>query len=213
VGTTETLATPSELPPETGALLERSAFTVALLGPSGTGKSAVAEELHHQGLADVNATLATRPLRATESAATLDHEFITPGELTERTNSGGVLLTLPYYGFDYGVPYLRQPPLGRVALMVLKTKFIKDFKAHYPHTRIYQIEAWPERAYERMHQRGHDSTSDIMDRMRQYGRELDAGRLIAHHIFSNNGQLAHTVKRVAAQLRLDLALHDAKAFK
>jgi ribose 1,5-bisphosphokinase PhnN len=205
VGTAEILVNPLEPPLDDTLLLDPNAPNiVVLLGPSGAGKSSVAKCLDSLGLADVNPTVATRPLRDTESATdTVDHVFATKAEFKIRDQRGDFLDTQPYYGFDYGVPYLRRPPDGQVALMVLKASFMKKFVAYYPNTHIYQIEVSPETAYQRMLLRGHESDDDIINRMKHYGPELDAGRLIAHRVFSNEGELNDTVRQVKDQILTD----------
>ena len=216
VGTAETAINLPIPPLDSVQLIEPSATNIyVLLGPSGAGKSSVAERLARLGIADVNPTVATRPLRETESAAaTLDHIFSSKAAFDRREQRGDFVDTQPYYSFDYGVPYLRQPPDGEVALMVLKASFMKKFVAYYPNTHIFQIEVTPETAYRRMLLRGHQSDADIMERMKRYGPELDAGRLIAHAIFSNEGKLDDTAQQVAAQIQQDqTAAQHARAFK
>jgi ribose 1,5-bisphosphokinase PhnN len=206
VGTSETLFTTVEAPLEPAPRLDPHAFNVVLLGPSGAGKSTVAECLDKLGIADVNPTLATRPLRQTESGATIDHTFVSQEHFAAAEQAGQFVVAKNYYGFDYGAAYLRQPPDGQVPLTVLKTNFMAEFLAYYPNTRIYQIEVSPAVAYERMFLRGHQSDTDLQDRMKHYGGEVDAGRLIAHTLFDNDRELASTVQRVAAQICIDSTL-------
>jgi ribose 1,5-bisphosphokinase PhnN len=215
VGTVETLVNPPETPLDSARRLDPHAFNVVLLGPSGAGKTSVAERLASLGIADVNPTVCTRPPRDTEpEAATIDHIFSTPAEFGVREERGDFLVKQPYYSFDYGAPYLRQPSANQIALMVLKASFMAPFTAYYPKTRIYQIEVSPETAYRRMLLRGHQSDTDIIERMKHYGPELDAGRLIAHKVFSNEGELDDTAQQVAARIRQDQAAgQTAIAFK
>ncbi len=185
--------------------LDQNTFNVVLLGPSGAGKSSVAEQLSKLGIADVNPTVATSPRRQFESAATLDHIFVSQQAFADQKQTDSFVVKKTYYGFEYGAPHLREPPVGQIALIVLKASFMEDFTAYYHGACIYQIETSPETAYQRMLTRGHSSDADIIDRMKQYGPELDGGRQLAHAIFNNDGRLDTTVKQVARRILQDIA--------
>lgn len=193
---------------EAGHHLDAKAFLIVLIGPSGVGKSAIAKGLYQAGLVDVTPSLATRPRRRNEPESTRDHRFVTDEQFDEQKKRGDIVVTKELYGYRYGALYPKRPPADRIAAMVLKFDFMEEFVEYYPNTRIYQIEATEEVSLARMLPRGQPK-ADLLNRLQKHGPETEAGRLIAHHIFDNNGLLADTLRLVKAQILEDHALYDA----
>jgi ribose 1,5-bisphosphokinase PhnN len=82
------------------------------------------------------------------------------------------------------------------------------FIEHYPHTRIYQIEASAEKLSARMYARG-QSIEDIDERMRLHPKEAADAQHFAHAVFTNNGPLEKAAEAVEAQIRADREAYDA----
>ncbi|HVX57641.1 MAG TPA: AAA family ATPase [Candidatus Saccharimonadales bacterium] len=189
--------------------LEPDALVIVMIGASAVGKSSIAEALCENGMVEATPTWTTRSPRPGELDTSYDHHFVSD-EAFDRQNQGGFIDQHSLYGYRYGVPFLSQPVAGKEALVVLKPVFMPVFLEHYPAARVYQVEASPEVLRERMQTRG-QSAADIERRMQEHGSETAAAHQFAHVIFDNNGLLAETVERVAAQIRSDRAAHGGTA--
>jgi dephospho-CoA kinase len=92
--------------------------------------------------------------------------------------------------------------------MVLKPVFIPRFKAYYPNTITYQIDASPDLLPERMRARG-QSEAEIATRMDVYEQEASEARLFADVVFSNDGVFEKTYSQVRDQICLDKEAYSA----
>lgn len=201
-----------EILQEAGHHLDAQAFIVVFIGPSGVGKSALAEGLYQAGIVDVTPSLATRPRRQKELESTRDHIFVTDEQFDEQERRGDIVVPKSLYGYRYGALYPKQPRADRIAAMVLKFNFMDEFVERYPNTRIYQIEASEKVSQARMLTRGQPE-ADLLNRLKKHGPETEAGRLIAHHTFDNNGALTDTLKSVKAQIAEDHSLYLQQPIK
>jgi guanylate kinase len=184
-------------------------LVIVLIGASAVGKSAIAEYLTETGAVQATPTWATRPPRDGEKDTCYDHRFVTDEEFDRQDEQGGFVDQHAFYGARYGMPFLNKPPAGKEALVVLKPVFMPVFIEHYPHARIYQIEASPVLLPRRMRERG-QSEEDIKERMKHHTSEATEARRFAHVIFTNNGPLEETLEKVEAQIKADREAHDAK---
>ncbi|HEY5442858.1 MAG TPA: hypothetical protein VIJ68_04930 [Candidatus Saccharimonadales bacterium] len=189
-------------------MLPSDAFGIILIGASGTGKSSSAAELQEQGIVQVEPTFATRGMRPVEaSAPPCDHVFITKQHFDERIRAGHFIDQRRMYGAQYGVPFFKKPPEGRVPLMVLKPVFVEPVLKHFPHMHTYQIEASAATVIRRMRERG-QSEADIAGRMRKHALETAMGRRLAKYVVRNEGRLGDAVQRLAERIRADKAAHS-----
>lgn len=201
-------------PPERGDMadqqepLDANEFVVVLIGASAVGKSAIAEYLSEAGIVQPTPTWATRPPRDREKDTCYDHRFVSDEEFDRQEHEGGFIDQHAFYGARYGVPSIKKPPEGKEALIVLKPVFMPVFIKHYPHARIYQIEADPEKLSARMYARG-QSIEDINERMQLHPKEAEDARRFAHILFMNNGPLEETLEQVEAQIKTDRKAYDA----
>jgi len=187
-------------------MLDPDALVILLIGSSAVGKSSLAVKLYEAGVVEPQPTWATREPRPGETDTCYDHHFVTERAFDIQSLKGGFLTEEPLYEARYGVPFLHKPPDVLDVLMVLKPVFIPKFKAYYPNTRVYQIEASLDVLPERMRARGQSET-EIATRMGLYEQEVAAARHFADVIFDNNGPLAKTYGQVEAQIYLDRQTH------
>jgi guanylate kinase len=189
--------------------LDTGELVIVLIGASAVGKSTIAEYLSEAGIVQPTPTWATRPPRDGEKDTCYDHRFVSGEEFDRQERKGDFIDQHTFYGARYGVPPLTKPPEGREALVVLKPVFVPEFVKHYPHTRIYQIEASTEKLSARMYARG-QSIEDIGERMRLHPEEAEDARRYAHVIFTNNGPVEVALQQVEAQIRADREAYDAE---
>lgn len=190
-------------------MLDPDALVILLIGSSAVGKSSLAVKLYEDGIVEPQPTWSTRKPRPGETDTCYDHHFVTEQAFDIQSRKGGFLAEEPLYEARYGVPFLHKPPDGTDALMVLKPVFIPKFKAYYPNTRVYQIEASPEILPARMRARG-QTEDEIATRMGLYEQEVAAARHFADVIFENDGPLVETYGQVRAQIYLDRQAHLAE---
>jgi guanylate kinase len=186
----------------TRELLDSEALIFLLIGASAVGKSSLALELGESGIVETQPTWATRKPRRGEADTSYDHHFVTDAAFDLQSRKGDFLAEESLYGSRYGVPFLHRPAPGLKVLMVLKPVFIPRFKAHYPNTRVYQIDTSPEVLPERMRARG-QSEDEIATRMLEYQSETAAARYFADVAFNNDGAFETTYRQVKAQIYLD----------
>jgi guanylate kinase len=190
--------------------LDPDELVIVLIGASAVGKSACAEFLTETGVVEATPTWATRQPREGEQSTCYDHRFVSEEVFDGMSREGGFIDEHTLYGARYGVPVLGKPAEGKEALVVLKPIFMPKFVAHYPRTRIYQIDASKEVVPLRMSARG-QSPQDIEERVRHHDKEAADAHRFAHVTFNNDGPLEETLLRVKHQIRRDREAYDARA--
>lgn len=189
--------------------LEPAAFVIVLIGASAVGKSAIAEYVCESEIVEATPTWTTRQPRQGELDTSYDHRFVTDEEFDLLDRKGGFLDQQSLYGARYGIPFLQKPAAGLEPLIVLKPVFMPAFLEHFPHARVYQIEASADVLPLRMRARG-QSQKDIDRRMELHESETIAARHFADVVFSNDGSLEETLQLVMSQIRADRQSHDAR---
>ncbi len=189
-------------------LLDPNDLVFVFIGASAVGKSASAEALCEAGIVEATPTWSTREPRPGERDTCYDHRFVTDKEFDRQSQEGGFIDQHALYGARYGLPFLQRPAPGKEPLVVLKPVFMPVFIEHYPHARIYQMEASPILLPGRMRARG-QSEEDIKRRMSHHATEAAAARRFAHVIFTNNGTFEETLRQVEAQIKADREAFDA----
>lgn len=197
---------------DTPDLLDRMELITVIIGASAVGKSTAAEFLQNAGIIQATPTWATRKPRPGEQDTCYDHRFVTDEEFDEHEQAGGFVDVKSLYGARYGVPYLRTPPPGKEALIVLKPHFMPVFLEQYPHARVQAIEASKSLLRQRMRGRG-QTEADIEERLRLHDAEAATSRHFADVVHVNDGPIDATPKAIAAQIRADRAAHDTEFTK
>jgi guanylate kinase len=194
---------------ESRGLWDRRPMLV-IIGPSASGKSTVARELHRRRVLRVHPTWTTRPRRDEERVGCPEHRFVTDAAFDRLCAQGFFLETVAWVGgvHRYGLPPLPDPSDGPVDAVILRAPFVEAFaRRHGGDQLVYQIEDTVERARHRLALRGCPA-AELAARLANHQRERLAGRRVAQRVFVNDQSLAVLVEAVAAALRDDLADHS-----
>jgi guanylate kinase len=175
---------------------------LAILGPSGSGKSTVVRELISRGLIELTPSWTTRLRRADESAAAVEHVFVTEDRFAERSGDGAFLEVVEQFGYRYGMPEVVTPPPGQVATVMVRAPLMDLVSKHFPDHVAYQIEDSFERARARLMSRSL-TDDDLRLRLDDYEAERLLGHSFARRTLVNNGSVSQLVDRVAAAINED----------
>ncbi len=134
---------------------------LVIIGPSGSGKSAAMRELQARGRIAVTPSWTTRPRRADESEATVEHRFVDDAEFDRLLNEGFFLQTISLFGHRYGMPPVEQPSGGVIPTIMMRAPRLNLVDEHYPEHVVYQIEAPFEEARARILAAGGIAEDDI----------------------------------------------------
>jgi guanylate kinase len=178
---------------------------LAVLGPSGSGKSSVVRELHRRGRIDVTPSWTTRPRRDDEQDGSVEHRFVDAEEFTARQNAGYFLEVVQMFGlpYRYGLPVVEPPVDGRLPAIMVRAPLMPLVHRHFPAHVAYQIEDGYQRAEERLRRRA----GDLGTRLDGFEEECRLGREAAHRIFVNEGSIADLVDAVAGAVHQDFDGH------
>jgi guanylate kinase len=176
---------------------------LAILGPSGGGKSTVVRELHRRGVIHVTPSWTTRPRRDDEGDGSIEHRFVDEAEFTARQDAGHFLEVVQMFGlpYRYGLPALVEPPDERVPAIMVRAPLMPLVARHFPAHVAYQIEDGYQRARERLERRA----GEIGTRLDGFEQECRLGRDAAHRIFVNDGSIVELVDAVADAVGQDFA--------
>lgn len=175
---------------------------VAVIGPSGSGKSAVARYLHDSGVVQVCPTWTTRPARADEKRYCVDHVFVSDAEFDARASAGfftaiGHLPGLPH---RYGLP--APVDAGRPVLVMMRAGHVAALHAVVQSVLVYQIVSPRAAVAARLAGRGVPA-AETRTRLDTYVEETAAGRRLADRVFSNTAGIGELACHVAAALCQD----------
>lgn len=163
--------------------MSRTAKVLAIIGPSGVGKSTLVRELAEIMPIQIIPTWTDRPKRAGETA--FEHMFVRPDEfdnlIDEKFFSEVVQpFSLPYrYGFSRQSLEFRP---GYVPLIMIRQQFVDIFKKYFPNHVIYQITTDKQTAERQLLERQADA---IGSRLNEFNDELRKGTVLAHRTFNN----------------------------
>ena len=184
------------------APLSRTDPLIAVIGPSGTGKSTVVRALAAARIVDVTPSWTTRPARPGEEGVCVEHRFVTDEEFDTLQGRGAFAATIRPFDlpYRYGLPAISRPRHGAVALLMLRAALIPALRAHYDRPAIYQIEDSRERVADRLLRR-HRAPAELGTRLIDYDVEVALGRAVADRVFVND----RTVPRLVAVMREAIA--------
>lgn len=182
---------------------------LVIIGPSASGKSSVARELHRRRVLRVHPTWTTRPRRDEERAGCLEHRFVSDVAFDRLRARGFFVETAAWVGVAhrYGLPPLPAPSRGLVDAVILRAPFVQVFERRFGDQLVYQIEDTAARARRRLVLRGCPA-AELAARLADHQGELLAGRRVADRVFVNGRSLTDLVEAVTAALREDLTNHS-----
>lgn len=181
-------------------ITSNAAPILAIIGPSGVGKSAIASQLVKRGVADITPSVTDRPRRAGEPE--IEHRFVSQAEfdrLLAKNYFVGEIVTpfgLPY---RYGLPLIEDK--GNIPLVMTRAYFIPVLRRYYPNTIVYQIEAAEDFAAGHIQRR---QDENIGTRLSKFKEEIELGRSQTARVFLNYGNnLEELVNKIAVMLKQD----------
>ena len=178
---------------------------LAVIGPSGSGKSSLVRELHRRQLVHVQPIWTTRPPRRDERGRSLEHRFINDPEFDALTADGYFIETVSMFGlrYRYGLPRFERCADGRPIVVMVRAPLVDRLRAHVPVWQTYQVDADPQQILRRLRAR-QSGAADTGVRITDNEFETALGRRIADRTFDNNSSIERLADKVAAALVADL---------
>jgi guanylate kinase len=172
---------------------------LAVIGPSGSGKSSVVRELHRRGLVQVRPTWTTRPRRAEEAHGSVEHRFVSDTRFDLLERAGFFLDTVAMFGlpYRYGMPGPATFGAAATEVVMLRAPLVERFGRFGVDFTVVQIEDTPQRTRARLVRRNLDG-AELQARLADNERELALGRAIADVVLVNDDSIAALADRVAA---------------
>lgn len=143
---------------------------IVVIGPSGSGKSAVANVLQKEYSYDLLKTVTTRKKRDAHDA---DQIFVDEAEFESMRNTGMFFGELTAFGARYGLPKFQ---IDLPTVLLLRAPVVPEFLTGFPDAFVVEIDAAIEVLRERLLKR------DTIDRFdpELLTKEIEAGRQLAH---------------------------------
>lgn len=179
---------------------------LAVIGPSGVGKSTLFAPLRQEGRVRLIPTWTTRRPRHYEDPNDADHVFVDDATFDAHARAGDFLETVQLFGLEarYGLPRAALDPFDGVRVLMLRAMLLQPLPRYFPSHRIYQVEA--PRARVEAHLRTRMARDgDIGSRLAGFDEELQLGRRLAHRILDNSGPIAQVQAQLRAWLDQDFA--------
>jgi guanylate kinase len=180
---------------------------VAVIGPSGSGKSSVVRELHRRGLVSVRPTWTTRPRRADEHSGSVEHRFVSEANFSWLERHGYFLDTTTMFGlpYRYGMPGPATFGVDLPEVVMLRAPLVEQFARYGVDFVVVQIEDTPERTYDRLVQRNVD-VDELQARLDDNEHERILGRRVADFVFVNDDAISTLADQFTATvLRSEVA--------
>src|SRR3954451_6553773 len=129
---------------------------IAVIGPSGSGKSSLVRELDRCGLVRLHPTWTTRPRRADESDGSAEHRFVSEEEFDALEAKGFFLATASLFGLPwrYGLPHVAAPAGERADLVMLRAPVVERVRRQLGLGVVIQVVDEPARVAHRLRARG-----------------------------------------------------------
>jgi len=172
---------------------------LAVIGPSGSGKSSVVRELHQRGLVRVRPTWTTRPRRHDEVHGSVEHRFASDATFDRLERSGFFIDTVTMFGLPhrYGMPGPAVFGVDAAEIVMLRAPLVDRLRRIAPDFTVVQIEDSPAPTRRRLAQRNVDAV-ELRARLADNEQELALGRAVADFVFVNDNSIASLADRVAA---------------
>lgn len=158
-----------------------------LIGPSGAGKTTLAQRLSKLLALPIFVTTTTRPPRSKNDTS---HEFVDVATFEQLEQSKKLVGLVNAFGFRYG---LRQFPKDKNVIMEFRAAVIPQFKQGYPNSFIVAVEAPLEVLRERIKQRGEVNRLNTA----QLSQEITLGRTVADMTISSTQSVEQAAERIA----------------
>jgi len=171
---------------------------LVIIGPSGSGKSTTMRELQRRGLIAVTPSWTTRPQRADESQATVEHRFVDDREFDRLQGDGFFLEVISLFGYRYGLPPVEQPSAGVIPTIMMRAPRLNLVDKHYPDHIVYQIEAPFEDARARVLAAGQIAEDDI--RLSGWQEERALGAQLADRVIRSSCPVSNLIETLERAL-------------
>ena len=190
-------------------------LTVAIIGPSASGKSSVVRELARRGVVTVHPSWTTRPRRPDEVAGSLEHRFVDDATFDSLAADGFFHETVEMFGLAhrYGIPPFRPTRDATADLVMLRAPLVDHFRQHVTDRArvvVYLVEGDQQQARRWLVARGCQA-DDLHARVRDNTAEVEVGRRIADRTFRNDDTIELLASRIAAAVADDRALVGLEA--
>ncbi len=188
--------------------LTSSAPLLIFIGPSGTGKSTIIQELIETNVIELTPTWTDRPRR--DGEAEIEHVFVTPQVLNKKFKEEYFahppiqLFGLPY---KYAAPKIPIPKPGKIPSLMSRVMAMPLSDRLYPNRIVYQIEAPKKVANARLMER---QDLNFGTRISDYDKEISQGREFATRIFVNDGDLHKVVDEIITAIGNDFPSVNTK---
>ncbi|MFZ4673077.1 guanylate kinase [bacterium] len=145
---------------------------VVLSGPSGVGKSTIAERLIHEGICERSISCTTRPKRGLEIEG-LDYEFLTDEQFHECVKNAEFAEVEEIFGHLYGTKKKRIFEAKKPLVFVVDVDGMLSLKnAQVPLITIFILPPSLDSLRERLERRGANSAQEIQKRIERAGYEM-----------------------------------------
>lgn len=173
---------------------------IVLIGPSGAGKTTIAQSLVTKFGLQLHKKHTTRPPRPHETDASGEDIFINEDTFASMVNNREFIDTVQPFGlpYKYGmVPPLNKP--GKIGLVLLRSFVLPIFTDLYPNCLVLHIATPEDKLIRRMQKRG-QSNEDIQKRIKSAAMEISDGeKLSDYNIDSSNPEAMDIINSIVAK--------------
>jgi guanylate kinase len=145
---------------------------IVLSGPSGVGKSTIAERLIREGICERSVSCTTRPKRSKETEG-LDYEFVDDEKFHDMAKNGEFVEVKEIFGHLYGTKLKRIQKAKKPLLFVVDVDGMLSLKnAQVPIISIFILPPNLELLKERLNRRDSNSSQEINQRIERAAYEM-----------------------------------------
>jgi guanylate kinase len=176
---------------------------LVIIGPSGSGKSALVRHLAGLELLTVHPTWTTRPRRPDERFGSIEHRFVDPATFEVLADAGFFLDTVELFGLPhrYGLRPIWPSDGDRLDTVMLRAPLVERFRRLVDRpTYVVAVEDDPARLEARLVARG-TTGEELRHRLADNDLEVRLGRSVADLVVVNDRTVADAAAAVLAGLR------------
>lgn len=175
-----------------------------IIGPSGSGKSSVVQNLAKRGVVEVTPSWTTRPPRKGEIQCSIEHKFVNDEMFNKRGAEEYFIEIVKLFGLNYryGLPRITKPENKSVPLIMLRATILTLVPKHYTNYVVYQIEDRPTKVRERLLKRKAEGEQQGT-RLRDYKKEIEGGRRVANRVFINKTSVELLADEIEKAIKKD----------